>query len=359
MNSQISELRAEQKHSVNLIEGIIKAMDLQILKTEQERQGKLIDDLVKAMDIQNRQEKLIDNLVKATDIQSLKAELEQLKKDGLDKVTNIQLLRTELEEQKKDKESKNHFLTEELERQGKLIGELNKQLNNQTLRSEQERQGKLIDALVKKTYQSCTDAKSSGINEMLIPKLSSELFKVACDAETRGGGWTIILRRMDGTVDFYRNWTEYKEGFGDLSGEFFLGLDKIHALTAEMNQELLVVLEDNEGNEAFEMYDNFAIGDEDHQYVIRTLENARGTAGDSLLGHLGMRFTTKDRDNDNHKSQNCAVVYTGGWWYNACLSSNLAGKYNDNRWFKGVNWVTFKGYDYSLKKAVMMIRPAN
>ncbi|XP_034473408.1 ficolin-2-like [Drosophila innubila] len=343
MNLQITELRAEQKHHDKLIEGIFKALDLQLLKDEQERQGKLID-----------------GLVKATDVQSLKAELEKLKKDGVEKQSDIELFKEQLEQQKTDgvdKESKIHFLTAELERQGKLIGAPNKQLNNQTLRWEQERQGKLIDALVKKTYQSCTDAKSSGINEMLIPKLSSELFKVACDAETRGGGWTIILRRMDGTVDFYRNWAAYKEGFGDLNGEFFLGLDKIHALTEEMNQELLVVLEDKEGIEAFEMYDNFAIGDEDQQYVIRTLGNASGTAGDSLSNHRGMKFTTKDRDNDFKQFLNCAVRHTGAWWYNRCHSSNLAGKYNDNSWGKGVIWFTFKGYDYSLKKAVMMIRP--
>ncbi|XP_034490383.1 ficolin-1-like [Drosophila innubila] len=402
MNLQITELRAEQKQYVNLIEGLMKAMDLQTLKAEQERQGKLIDDLVKAMDIQNRQEKFMNDLVKATDVQSLKAELEKLKKDGvgmesniqllkaqleqqkedsIEKESNMKLLKTELEQQKKygvkresniqllkteleqlktdglDKESKIHFLTAELERLDKLIVAPNKQLNNQTLRSEQERQGKLIDALIKKSYPRCTVAKSSGINEILIPKFSSQPFKVACDAETRGGGWTIILRRMDGTVDFYRNWAAYKEGFGDLNGEFFLGLDKIHALTEERNQELLFVVEDFEGNERFEMYDNFAIGDEDQQYVLRTLGTARGTAGDSFGVHRGMKFTTKDEDNDNKKDGNCAVDFTGAWWYNACHNSNLAGKYNDNSYGKGVNWSTFKEFHYSLKKAVMMIRP--
>ncbi|XP_034473421.1 ficolin-2-like [Drosophila innubila] len=162
---------------------------------------------------------------------------------------------------------------------------------------------------------------------------------------------------MDGTVDFYRNWAAYKEGFGDLNGEFFLGLDKIHALTADGNQELLVVLEDFEGNEAFEMYDSFAIGDEDQQYVLHTLGNATGGAGDSLSYHRGMKFTTKDRDNDKRKAKNCAVFRTGAWWYSNCHDSNLAGKYNDNSWGKGVIWSTFKYFDYSLKKAVMMIRP--
>ncbi|XP_034473409.1 ficolin-1-like [Drosophila innubila] len=343
-------------------------MDLQILKAEQERQGKLIDDLVKAMDIQNRQEKLIDDLVKATDIQSLKAEIEELKKDGLDKESNIQLLRTELEEQKEDgvdKESKVRYLTTEVDRLEKLVGELNKKFDNQSLRTEQKSQGKLIEERVEESSEhnlepvplNCTDAKSSGINEILIPKFSSQPFKVACDAETRGGGWTIILRRMDGSVDFYRNWAAYKEGFGDLNGEFFLGFDKIHALTEERNQELLVVLEDNEGKEAFEMYDSFAIGNEDQQYVLHTLGNATGSAGDSLSKHRGMKFTTKDRDNDSQKNRNCAVSFTGAWWYYDCFQSNLAGKYDVEGWEYGVYWSTYSVRGKSLKTAVMMIRP--
>ncbi|KAL7741542.1 hypothetical protein ACLKA6_019317 [Drosophila palustris] len=156
---------------------------------------------------------------------------------------------------------------------------------------------------------------------------------------------------MDGSVEFYRKWDVYKKGFGDLDGEFFLGLDKIHALTAMHSQELLVVLEDFEGNVTFETYEKFAIGDEDEQYVLHTLGRAHGTAGDSLRVLHGSKFSSYDRDNDR-ASVNCAEVYTGAWWYKNCTDSNLAGKYN-----KGVIWSTFRGVFYSLKRALMMIRP--
>ncbi|KAL7741414.1 hypothetical protein ACLKA6_000742 [Drosophila palustris] len=236
------------------------------------------------------------------------------------------------------------------------------------LREELERQGKLSSDLIKtahlhhqKSYgRNCAEAteksKSSGIYEILIPSYSGHPFRVTCDAQTQGGGWTVILSRLDGSVDFYRNWNLYKKGFGDLDGEFFLGLDKIHALTSEYSQELLVVLEDFEGHEKFEKYEKFAIGDEDEQYALHTLGQASGTAGDSLKRHHAMKFSTYDRDNDRYP-KNCAEEFTGAWWYQGCHDSHLAGKYKDNTHGKGINWKDFRGWDYSLKRAVMMIRP--
>ncbi|KAL7740017.1 hypothetical protein ACLKA6_016863 [Drosophila palustris] len=198
----------------------------------------------------------------------------------------------------------------------------------------------------------------SGVYEILIPSYSEAPFKVRCDSETRKGGWTVILRRFDGSVNFYRNWKEYKNGFGDLNGEFFLGLDKIYALTSERRQELRVVLEDFEGTERFEQYDRFAIGDEDEQYELKTLGNATGDARDGLRTHLNKKFSTYNQDNDMNPDQNFARIYKGAWWYKSGLQySSLTGKYNDNSDCSGIHWTYFRGDKYSLKRAVMMIRP--
>ena len=93
-------------------------------------------------------------------------------------------------------------------------------------------------------------------------------FDVFCDQTTEGGGWTVFQKRLDGSVDFYRNWTDYKHGFGDLSGEFWLGMDKIYRLTPCHNSKLRVDLEDFEGNTAYAEYNTFGVMSENDKYKL-------------------------------------------------------------------------------------------
>ena len=79
-----------------------------------------------------------------------------------------------------------------------------------------------------------------------------------CDQTTAGGGWTVFQKRLDGSVDFYRGWSDYKNGFGNLNGEFWLGLDKINRLT-KTKSRLRVDLEDTTGETAYAEYDMFAV----------------------------------------------------------------------------------------------------
>ena len=93
-------------------------------------------------------------------------------------------------------------------------------------------------------------------------------FDVFCDQTTEGGGWTVFQKRLDGSVDFYRNWTDYKHGFGDLNGEFWLGMDKIYRLTPCNNSKLRVDLEDFEGNTAYAEYNMFGVMSENDKYKL-------------------------------------------------------------------------------------------
>lgn len=82
--------------------------------------------------------------------------------------------------------------------------------------------------------------------------------------------------------------------------------------------------------------------------------------GDSIVRHNGMKFTTFNRDNGPGMGQNCAVSYKGAWWYHSgCHKSNLNGKYlagHHLSWADGIEWQTWKGFNYSLKTVKMMIR---
>ena len=44
----------------------------------------------------------------------------------------------------------------------------------------------------------------------------SGAFEAFCDMTKDGGGWTVFQRRVDDSVDFYRNWTSYVAGCGKL-----------------------------------------------------------------------------------------------------------------------------------------------
>ena len=182
-------------------------------------------------------------------------------------------------------------------------------------------------------------------------------FNVSCDMRTDGGGWTVFQRRLDGSVDFCRGWNDYKSGFGQLTAEFWLGNDKIHRLTSSRPSSLRVELEDWNGVRAYAKYGKFNISDEQAQYRLE-VGSYSGTAGDSLALHNNMAFTTKDRDNDRADSKNCAVRYTGAWWYNACHHSNLNGGYLGNKSdYRGARWDSFRG-TLSLKSIEMKLRPS-
>ena len=88
-----------------------------------------------------------------------------------------------------------------------------------------------------------------------------------CDQTTAGGGWTVFQKRLDGSVNFYRGWADHKNGFGNLNGEFWLGLDKIHRLTKTKNR-LPVDLEDTAGKTAYAEYDMFAVTCERTKYQL-------------------------------------------------------------------------------------------
>ncbi|XP_041726686.2 microfibril-associated glycoprotein 4-like [Coregonus clupeaformis] len=205
-------------------------------------------------------------------------------------------------------------------------------------------------------------SKTSGVYRIYPAGPNSPRY-VYCDMDTDGGKWTVFQRRMDGTVNFYRGWDQYKNGFGHAAGEYWLGLDTIYLLTLKKAYELRVDMEDFGQQKAFAFYSSFAISPEvtDPEldgYKLHVTGFKDGGAGDSLTYHSGMKFSTFDRDQDTTET-NCAVAAVGGYWFNECYYSNPNGLYT---WGfnsqMGVNWRAWKTF-YSVKAISMKIRPVN
>ncbi|XP_071980227.1 ficolin-2-like isoform X1 [Engystomops pustulosus] len=183
--------------------------------------------------------------------------------------------------------------------------------------------------------------------------------KVLCDMDTDGGGWIVIQRRWDGSVDFFRTWDEYKKGFGSRLNEFWLGNDNIHQITSTGTWELRVDLQDFEGKKLFAKYTSFKVFGETQKYELSIGAFKEGTAGDSMGGLSTYKFTTKDDDNDTYEG-NCSLLYKGGWWYTSCHSSNLNGLYHlgaHTSYADGINWSSARGQHYSFQHVEMKIRP--
>uniref|UniRef100_F6QEY7 Tenascin N n=2 Tax=Ornithorhynchus anatinus TaxID=9258 RepID=F6QEY7_ORNAN len=199
---------------------------------------------------------------------------------------------------------------------------------------------------------------ASGMYTIYLHGDAGRPLEVYCDMDTDGGGWIVFQRRNTGQLDFFKRWRTYVEGFGDPTGEFWLGLDKLHNLTSGTPIRYEVRVDLKTANEsAYAVYDFFQVASSKDRYKL-SVGKYRGTAGDALTYHNGWKFTTFDRDNDIALS-NCALTHHGGWWYKNCHLANPNGKYGETKHSEGVNWEPWKGHEFSIPNVELKIRPQN
>ena len=102
-----------------------------------------------------------------------------------------------------------------------------------------------------------------------------------CLAKTYSDGSQLFQRRVNGSVDFYRDWNDYKNGFGSVNGEYWLGNDHIHSLTSSCNYTLRIDMEAFSGETTFAEYVGFSIDAESTDYTLRfTAYLESSTAGE-------------------------------------------------------------------------------
>uniref|UniRef100_A0A8C2B8Q6 Microfibril associated protein 4 n=1 Tax=Cyprinus carpio TaxID=7962 RepID=A0A8C2B8Q6_CYPCA len=173
------------------------------------------------------------------------------------------------------------------------------------------------------------------------------------------GAWTVIQRRMDGSVNFYQPWNQYKRGFGNVEGEYWLGLENMYQLTRNNKYMLRVDLEDFDRNKVFALYSSFSVGPEADGYRLHVSGFKNGGAGDSLSGHNRQKFSTFDKDQDSNK-KNCAKEFLGAFWYSACHTTNPNGIYlwgeDDTYYAIGNVWESWRGKAVGMKSISMKIK---
>ncbi|KAM9799198.1 fibrinogen C domain-containing protein 1-like [Syngnathus typhle] len=214
--------------------------------------------------------------------------------------------------------------------------------------------------------RDCSDIMAAGKSQSGVYTIfrGSNSFEAYCNMWQGGGGWTVIQRRKDGTVGFSRGWNDYRKGFGRLTGEHWLGLQNIHALTASGAYQLRIDFTAFDGVKYYALYNEFAVGwnsmDPDKDGYPLYVSGYSGNAGDGLTPHSGEKFTTNDRDQDKWDNGNCATRWDGAWWYEYCHWSNLNGLYKATGTCNGHN-VVWNGLGPSkhtcLRFVEMKIRP--
>ena len=177
-----------------------------------------------------------------------------------------------------------------------------------------------------------------------------------CNADVDGGGWLVVQRRQDGSVDFNRGWVEYEEGFGSLTGEFWYGLRPLHCLTNQGQWRLRIDFTLTNGTKSYMSYNSFSVGPANSLYRFSISGFTGITSEDPFKAYNinGMKFTTKDRDND-WNSGNCAISGagkdSGGWWYNYCA------RVQPNNQYKSRHGIYFSDGWHSFQFIEMKIKP--
>ena len=124
----------------------------------------------------------------------------------------------------------------------------------------------------------------------------------------------LIQRNVNGSNFFNRSWAAFKVGFGDPSGNYWLGNDLLSQLTVNNRYKLKFDLQSRDTSDWYwAEYGTFIVWAETYSYMMWASEYSGNTR--DVFGYMfPAMFSTYDRENDRAYRENCAV-YGGGFWY--------------------------------------------
>ncbi|XP_022100015.1 fibrinogen C domain-containing protein 1-A-like [Acanthaster planci] len=189
----------------------------------------------------------------------------------------------------------------------------------------------------------CAELHSHQINRSgvytIYPSMYPDGLEVYCDMDAvYPHGWIVFQRWFDGSVNFTRKWTECRDGFGNLTGEFWLGNEKLRQLTSEKKWLLRIDLTfDNQTSVTKTTSYRWPFRVEGDNYALSV---GRSTAGPQLNGPS---FPTSNMDNNEDTDANFAAKLKGGWWFGACSGNSdgpdgLTGEYERGPDYCGIVW---------------------
>ena len=157
--------------------------------------------------------------------------------------------------------------------------------------------------------------------------LKTNYFFLLFSAEQEDG-WIIIQRRVDASVSFERSWDEYVAGFGDVAGNFWLGLEEMHYLTTTCPMRVQIDVKLFNNASVSIPYEEFRVEDAASEYllIVASYNSGFDPLYNSFTTNSGSKFSTYDRNN-NDADYNCAQRYRAGWWFDSCTLVNLNGVY--------------------------------
>ena len=187
--------------------------------------------------------------------------------------------------------------------------------------------------------------------------------QVSCDQETDGGGWMIYQRRVDGSVDFERNWLSYREGFGIIGNdttEMWMGNENVFQMLQAyegIECELRIEATSFDGDSCWATCYPFQMRPESSKYSM-TWDTVEESIPE-LIHNLGILKDVEFSTFDEYScDRSCVTNYKGGWWFKRCAAIFFNGVYIPNRQTSDTSIFVsaFKGKT-TFQKSCMMFRP--